>query len=98
MIIITGGITVRPEHRTAAIALGAAHSQRSRAEPGCVAHNCLSDAEAPDRIVFIEEWADMAAVKLHFAVPESAAFVRALTAMADQAPTMRIFAVDQQHN
>lgn len=98
MIIITGGITVRPEHRAEALALGVAHSQRSRAEPGCLAHNCHSDAEDLDRIVFVEEWADMDVVKVHFAVPESGAFVRALGAMADELPVMRIFTAQEQRN
>lgn len=91
MILITGHVTVRPEHRTRALALGVEHSQRSRAEPGCIAHNCHSDAEDENRIVCVEEWADMAALKTHFAVPESGAFVRELSAMSDAAPVMRIF-------
>ena len=91
MILITGHIIVRPEHRNRALELGVEHSQRSRTEPGCIAHNCHIDAEDENRIVFVEEWTDMAAVKAHFAVPESGAFVRALSAMGDAAPVMRIF-------
>lgn len=95
MIIITGYTAVRPEHRDRALVLGVEHSQRSRAEPGCIAHNCHLDAEDENRIVFVEEWADMAAVKAHFAVPESAEFVRELSAMGDTAPVMRIFAAEE---
>lgn len=62
MIIITGSAIIRPEHVAEALALGIEHSARSRAEPGCIAHNCHIDAEDPARIVFVEEWADMAAV------------------------------------
>lgn len=91
MILITGHINVRPEHRDRALELGVEHSQRSRAEPGCIAHNCHVDAEDRNRIVFVEEWADMAAIKAHFAVPDSGAFVRDLSAMSDAAPVMRIF-------
>lgn len=90
MIVITGSVQLRPEHRAAALALGVEHSRRSRAEPGCLAHNCHFDAEDPDRIVFVEEWADMAAVKQHFAVPASGEFVRALTAMAISPPVMKL--------
>ena len=95
MIIITGSVQLRPEHRDHALALGIEHSARSRTEPGCVAHNCHIDAEDAQRIVFVEEWADMAAVKAHFAVPASGAFVRALGAMAVGAPVMRIFAAEE---
>ncbi|MFM5949218.1 MAG: putative quinol monooxygenase [Novosphingobium sp.] len=90
MIVITGSVQIRPEHRDAALALGVEHSRRSRAEPGCLAHNCHIDAEDPNRIVFLEEWAEMAAVKQHFAVPASGEFVRALTAMAVSAPEMKL--------
>ena len=95
MIIITGSVQLRPEHRTAAFALGVEHSARSRGEPGCLAHNCHADAEDPDRMVFVEEWADMAAVKQHFAVPASGEFVRAVAAMAIAAPVMKLFSAQE---
>ena len=91
MIIITGSANIRPEHFDEAMKLGVEHSQRSRAEPGCIAHNCHVDAESPQRIVFVEEWADMAAVKTHFAVPDSGAFVRLLSEWAEGAPAMKIY-------
>ena len=95
MIIITGGIRMKPEHRAEAIRLGIEHSTRSRAEPGCLAHNCHIDAEDEARLVFVEEWAEMAAVQAHFAVPESGAFVRELSALAVGKPVMRIFAAEE---
>ena len=95
MIIITGSAIIRPEHRTKALALGVEHSARSRAEPGCIAHNCHIDAEDPNRIVFVEEWADMAAVKVHFAVPASGEFVQQLGAWAVGRPEMKIFEAEE---
>ena len=95
MIIITGGIVMKPEHRADAIRLGIEHSTRSRGEPGCIAHNCHVDAEDEARLVFVEEWADMAAVQAHFAVPESGAFVREFAALAVGKPEMRIFAAEE---
>ena len=47
------------------------------------------------RIVFVEGWADMAAVKTHFAVPASGEFVRALGDWADGAPAMKIYAAEE---
>ena len=91
MIIITGGIALKPEHRAEALRLAIEHSQRSRTEPGCLAHNCHVDCEDENRLMFFEEWADMAAVKAHFAVPESGAFVRELAGMGVGAPWMRMF-------
>ena len=95
MIIITGSATIRPEHFDAALKLGIEHSARSRAEPGCIAHNCHIDAENPLRIVFVEEWADMAAVKTHFAVPDSGEFVRTLGGWTEGASVMRIFEAEE---
>ena len=95
MIIITGSATIRLEHFDAALNLGVEHSARSRAEPGCIAHNCHIDAEDPHRIVFVEEWADMAAVKAHFAVPASGKFVRMLGGWAEGVPAMRIFEAEK---
>jgi quinol monooxygenase YgiN len=91
MIIVIGAIVVRPEHREAALIAGREHSTRSRAEPGCIAHDCHVDAENPDRIVFVEKWADRAALRAHFRVPESGRFVGVMTAMALSAPVMDIF-------
>ena len=71
--------------------MGVEHSARSRAEPGCIAHNCHVDAEDPNRIVFVEQWADMAAVKAHFAVPASGEFVRRPGAMAVGQPDIQLF-------
>ncbi|MEQ1639690.1 MAG: antibiotic biosynthesis monooxygenase [Novosphingobium sp.] len=96
MIIITGSVTIRPEHFDEALALGIEHSRRSRAEPGCIAHNCHVDSEAPRRIVFVEEWADLVVVAAHFAVPESGKFVSRLAAMAEISPEMRIFMAEEQ--
>ena len=94
MIVITGSAILKPETREAAIALGIEHSVRSRAEPGCIAHNVHIDAEDARRLVFLELWADLAAVKTHFAVPASGAFVRDLGGMTKGAPDMRIFDVE----
>ena len=95
MIIITGSIRMKPEHRTEAIRLGIEHSTRSRAEPGCLAHNVHVDAEDATRLVIVEEWADMAAVQAHFAVPESGGFVKEVSAIATGRPEMRIYAAKE---
>ena len=95
MIIIIGSIRMKPVHRAEAIHLGIEHSTRSRAEPGCLAHNCHIDAEDAARLVFVEEWADMAAVQVHFAVPASGGFVRELAAMSEGKPEMRIFEAEE---
>lgn len=59
-------------------------------ETGCE-HGCHVDAEHANRIVFVEQWADMAAVKVHFAVPASRTFGQAWGAMAVGRPEIHLF-------
>lgn len=68
-----------------------AHSQRSRAEPGCIAHNVHADCEDANRLVFVELWEDNAAVKAHFAVPASGETVRQMAALSSAPPEMTIY-------
>ncbi len=91
MIVITGSVRIAAANKTKALALGIEHSARSRGEAGCIAHNCHTDAEDPARIVFVELWADMAAVQTHFAVPESGRFVAAIAQLALEPPQMQIY-------
>ena len=88
MIIIIGHIITSPETAAETTLLCTEHSARSRAEPGCLAHNVHADCEDPARLVFVERWADMNALRAHFALPESQAFVREMRALSP-APTER---------
>ena len=45
--------------------------------------------------MFVEEWADMAAVKAHFAVPASGEFVQQLWAWAVGRPVIKIFEAEE---
>ncbi len=94
MILITGHVILTPEHRERMIALGVEHSARSRGEAGCVAHNCHIDIESPDRLVFVEQWASIDAVRAHFAVPASRAFVAEMRALSPEPPAIRIYTAD----
>lgn len=91
MIIVTGHVVTKPETAARITELCIAHSQRSRAEPGCIAHNVHADCEDPSRLVFLEYWTDMDALKAHFAVPESVAFVREVRALAAGPTDMKVF-------
>ncbi len=91
MIVVTGSVLTSADNREAIEAESVAHCQRSRAEPGCIAHNCHYEVENPDLLVFVEKWQDGAALLAHFAVPESGAFVRAISALSTQPPSMQIY-------
>jgi quinol monooxygenase YgiN len=94
MILITGTVLARPETAAELRRLSLEHVHRSRAEPGCLSHDVHVDAENPLRFVFVERWEDAAAVRAHFAVPESRAFARALGGLAAEPPSMHLYQAD----
>ena len=91
MIVVTGSVTAREETLGEIRKLSLEHVHRSRQEPGCISHAVHFDCEDPLRLVFIEQWADRAALLAHFAVPASRDFVRALQPLAAAATTIEIY-------
>ena len=91
MVIVLGHIVARADTLAEVLALSQAHVARSRAEPGCISHAVHQDTEQPRRLVFVEEWADRAALAAHFQLRESRAFVKALSALLDEPPRMVVY-------
>jgi quinol monooxygenase YgiN len=91
MIVVTGSVTARQETFEDARRLSLEHVHRSRTESGCIFHSVNVDCENPLRLVFIEQWADRAALAAHFAVPASRNFVRALGALVASSPTLEVY-------
>ncbi len=91
MIIITGAITARPDSIDELRAISLEHVRRSRLEPGCLSHAVHVDAEDPLRLFFFETRLDRAAVAAHFAVPESSAFVRAVSKLAAEQVAIQLY-------
>jgi quinol monooxygenase YgiN len=91
MILVTGSVTARNDSFDEVRRLSLEHVRRSRLEPGCLSHAVHIDCEDPLRLVFVEQWADPAALAAHFAVPASRDFVRALKSLAAGASTLEIF-------
>ena len=91
MIVVWGSIEALEEKLDEAIQLSLEHVHRSRKEPGCISHNVHIDVENSNRLTFFEEWADMAALQTHFAVPESGLFVESISELAVGPPTMKIY-------
>jgi quinol monooxygenase YgiN len=91
MIIIEGSVLGTPETIDELLAISVEHVHRSRLEPGCVAHGVARDVDNPLRLVFAERWADLDAVRTHFAVPASGEFVNRAMALALGPPVLEIF-------
>jgi quinol monooxygenase YgiN len=91
MVIVTGSVRGRPETIDRLVEVSLEHVRRSRTEPGCLLHSVHRDVEDPLRLVFVEHWADLEALRAHFAVPASNDFVREAAALGDPgAPRTRI--------
>ena len=91
MIVVTGSVTARQDSLNEVRKLSLEHVRRSRGETGCISHAVHVDCENPLRLVFIEQWADRAALLAHFAVPASRDFVRALQPLAAAATTIELY-------
>jgi quinol monooxygenase YgiN len=91
MIVVTGSVTAREDSLTEIRKLSLDHVHRSRKEAGCISHAVHVDCENPLRPVFIEQWADRAALLAHFSVPASRDFVRALQPLASAATTIELY-------
>jgi quinol monooxygenase YgiN len=91
MIVVTGSVTARQDSFDQVRKLSFEHVHRSRQEPGCISHAVHVDCENPLRLVFIEQWADKAALQAHFAVPASREFVRALQPLSAAPTTLEIY-------
>jgi len=91
MIIVTGSVRARPDALADVLRLSLEHVHRSRLEPGCLLHSVHQDVEDPNHVVFLEHWADAAALKIHFAVPESSAFARALGELSTERTSIGMY-------
>ncbi|MGH6651211.1 MAG: putative quinol monooxygenase [Sphingopyxis sp.] len=67
---------------------------RTRTGPGCLAHNDPIDIENPGRPMFVEAWASIDAVRAHFAVPASRAFVAEMRALSPPPSAIRIYSAE----
>lgn len=90
-ILILGSVTVRDDQLEQGLELARAHVARSRQEAGCIEHSVHRDDALPNRLVFIERWADAAVLRQHFMLPASREFARAIAAIAQRPPEMTVY-------
>jgi quinol monooxygenase YgiN len=98
MIVVTGSVTARQDSLDEIRRLSLEHVHRSRGEPGCISHAVHVDCENPLRLVFIEQWADRAALQAHFTVRASRQFVRALQPLAAAATSIEFYDATKLEN
>lgn len=95
MIVVAGFAIASPENFAEMRRISLEHVHRSCAEPGCIEHGVYIDAENPLKLHFFERWTDAAAIKAHFAVPESRAFAKQLRALAADAGAMHVLEAER---
>jgi quinol monooxygenase YgiN len=95
MIVVTGSVTARQDSFDQVRKLSLEHVHRSRQEPGCISHAVHVDCENPLRLVFVEQWADRAALQAHFRIPASGETVRALQSLSAAPATLEIYDADR---
>ena len=78
MISVTGSILAQEHCFGEALRSCLEHVERSRKERGCISHNVHVDCQNPMRLFFFEQWPAEAALRTHFAVEGSQAFVKSL--------------------
>jgi quinol monooxygenase YgiN len=91
MILVIGSVVVKEGGLEQALAASREHVARSRGEPGCIAHAVHRDDDNPHKLVFVEEWADQAALQQHFGVPASRAFGKLLAGLAVEPPRLAVY-------
>ncbi len=94
MILVTGHVIASEATLDEMLRISLEHVHRSRAEPGCIEHGVYVDAENPLKLHFFERWADAAAIRAHFAVPESRAFAKRLRALAADPGAMQVLTAE----
>ena len=96
MLVVTGSVTARPDSFEALLEAALAHVARSRLEPGCLRHSVHIDAEDPLRLFFYEEWADRAALDVHFEQAGSKALMSAVRELSAASTRVRILPVEER--
>src|ERR1700745_1450438 len=91
MIVVTGSVTARKDSFDEILRLSQEHVNRSRAEPGCIAHAVHVDCENPLRLGFFVRWAARGALLKHFALPASRDLVQSLQTLAAGPTTLELF-------
>lgn len=91
MIIVHGTATASEGNLDALLEASRAHVARSLTEPGCISHEVTQGVDDPNRLVFVERWADMDALQTHFNVPDAHEFGAAVLTLTNGTFTLEMF-------
>jgi quinol monooxygenase YgiN len=83
MIVVTGRVRVAAESCEQFIEIATEMCRSSREEDGCSGYRVYGNLEQPGHYIFVEEWADDAALQHHFTQPHTGTFMAALGGLLD---------------
>jgi quinol monooxygenase YgiN len=95
MIVVAAKFNGKPSSRSEILQMVAAISLLSRAENGCLTYQFYEQQPGGNEFLFFEEWRDQAALEAHFQTQHFAEFVKALPALIEGAPKIRIYEVSK---
>lgn len=95
MIVVTGSFIAKDNHFDEALALSLEHTQRTRLEDGCLLFSVNIDAENQNRMVFIEGWRDMPALRVHLRTYACKEFAARINDLAESVEPLSIYEAQQ---
>ena len=67
MVIVIAKVPVKPECKKELLDLAQGVMEATRAEDGCISYTLLDNTYDPAQCIFVEEWADLDALRKHAA-------------------------------
>ena len=93
MIVVVGRVSTDSGKRDELIKVGQAVAAASREEEGCINYRVYEDTERPNEFVFVEEWADQAALDRHFATEHIRVFMGAVMGTVVAPPDVKFHTI-----
>ena len=93
MIVVVGKVRTDEARRDELVRISQDVARASREEEGCLGYRIFQDTEDPDAFVFVEEWADQAALDAHFRTPHIATFMGAMPGTLAAPPDVKFHTV-----
>jgi quinol monooxygenase YgiN len=93
MVVLAAKFAGKPERRNEILRLAASVAPPSRAEGGCITYNFYEQMPGANEFLFFEEWADQAALDLHFQTPHFLNFMKQFPELIQGVSHIRVYEV-----